>query len=203
MLPAGWVPESEEELERAIAHGLEETHHLELKRQLGDGGPANVELARDLAALAVDGGVLLIGVDEGNEKQPPRLNPVRLSGLAERIEQVAGTRIDEPIVYLQFRVIRSAANAAVGYLAVMVPESSQAPHMVDERYYGRGDRTKRVLTNDEVSRLHAERDREESAIFEALTLYMSRRSCRRSDARPSIRCRKARLAEARTTRAAD
>lgn len=38
---------------------------LELKREVPSGDAANRELATDLASLAVDGGLTIIGVDEG------------------------------------------------------------------------------------------------------------------------------------------
>jgi hypothetical protein len=54
---AQWVPRSEADLAEAVSLGLlEETHYLELKREIPAGKGANRELARDLASLAVDGG---------------------------------------------------------------------------------------------------------------------------------------------------
>jgi hypothetical protein len=50
---------------------------------------ANKELARDLGQFTIDGGVLIIGVDEGDETTPPSLTPVDLARLTERIEEVA------------------------------------------------------------------------------------------------------------------
>ena len=38
-----------------------------------------------------------------------------------------------------------------------VPPSSLAPRMVDDKYHGRGDTVKRVLSDAEVGRLHAMR----------------------------------------------
>lgn len=131
-----------------------ETHVLDVKRELPPkSDPANKELARDLASLAIDGGLLIIGVDED---QNFAMNPVPLDGLAERVEQVAGSRIDEPLP-LTFVEIESAARPADGYLLVRVPASPRAPHMVDNRYWGRGDKTKHMLSDAEVERLIARR----------------------------------------------
>ncbi|MEE3755432.1 AlbA family DNA-binding domain-containing protein [Mycobacterium intracellulare] len=142
---------TEEELQRLALNGLlEETHWLDLKRELGSGNAANKDLAKDIAAFALDGGTILIGVDE--DTTPPGLWPVPVDGLAERIEQIARMRVDEA-VQIRTTVINSAGDPTLGYLVVHVPQSVRAPHMVDGRYYGRGDKTNRMLSNTEVVRL--------------------------------------------------
>jgi hypothetical protein len=57
--------------------------------RLPAGTAANNELARDLGQFTIDGGVLIIGVDEGDETTPPSLTPVDLARLTKRIEEVA------------------------------------------------------------------------------------------------------------------
>jgi hypothetical protein len=121
---------------------------LDFKRELPPGKGENKELARDLAQFAVDGGVLIIGVDDNAQ-----LTPVDLHGLRERIDQVARDLVDEPL-HVRIDTIPTAADPAKGYLLVTVPPSSTAPHQVDGRYYGRGDTTKHVLPDAEVQRLH-------------------------------------------------
>ena len=136
-----WPPRTETALETAAKdRHLVEKHGLELKRELPPGSDSsNKELARDLASLAIDGGLLIIGVDEDKNYA---LTPVPLEGLAERVEQVAGSRIDEPLALDGVIEIESAAKPSDGYLLVRVPASPRAPHMVDNRYWGRGDKTK-------------------------------------------------------------
>ncbi len=149
MAAAPWPPDSEAALEAALRAGLlVENHLIELKRELGTGTNANAELAADLASLAIDGGVLILGVDEPTSS----LNPIPLAGLSERIEQVARSRVDEPL-YVRFTAVQSSANPASGYLLVHVPPSPRAPHMVSHNYWGRGDRTKYRLSDAEVERL--------------------------------------------------
>jgi hypothetical protein len=71
---AAWPPRTEAALEGASRAGLlTETHHLDIKKELPTGDAANKELARDLASLSIDGGLLIIGVDEDTV---PGLNPV-------------------------------------------------------------------------------------------------------------------------------
>ena len=151
----GWPPSNEQELSRAAAGGLlEERQKVELKREIAAGPGPNEELAKDLASLAVDGGLFVVGVDE---KAGFGLTPVDLTGLPERIEQVARSRIDEPL-YVTF-VSFPAAESGKGYLIVQVPPSPRAPHMVSHRYWGRGDKTKYPLSDAEVERLMALRTR--------------------------------------------
>ncbi|WP_245717145.1 AlbA family DNA-binding domain-containing protein [Nocardia mikamii] len=147
-----WRPRTEPELRAAADAGLlEETHHLDLKRELESGKSANKKIACDIAAFAVDGGMILIGVDE--DTTPPSLSPVELAGMSERIEQIALMSVDEPI-RVQTTAIAASGEPGKGYLVVHVPVSPRAPHMVDGRYYARGDKTNHVLSHAEVLRFH-------------------------------------------------
>jgi hypothetical protein len=146
---------SEADLHQAAATGLLiEGHFLDVKRLIPSGKPKNVELARDIASFAVDGGTILVGVDELADGTAIPC-PQKLDGLAERVEQVASMIPDPPVPVRSVR-IPTAGDSHVGYLAIHIPKSSQAPHMVDGRYLARGDKTKRYLTDPEVRRLYAE-----------------------------------------------
>jgi hypothetical protein len=145
--------DTEAELQLAIDNGLTETHYLDFKREVGVNDRARKDLAIDVASLAVDGGVLVIGVDEGDKTAPPTLTPVDLAGLPERVVQIAGMRPDEGIP-VRTHSVPSASGNNLGYLFVQVPQSPRAPHQVDGRYYGRADCTNRPLSDAEVRRLH-------------------------------------------------
>lgn len=150
-----WAPRTEGDLQAAIDNGLlEESHWLELKREIEPGRAANRELARDLCSFAIDSGALLVGIEEiaGQLKLAPQLH----AGLPERIEQVARTLPDPPLTVVS-RIISSSDDPARGYVVVTVPPSGQAPHMVDHRYLGRGDKTKHYLSDAEVLRHHERR----------------------------------------------
>jgi predicted HTH transcriptional regulator len=85
------MPKTEADLQAAVNGGLfEESHHLDLKRAPNSTGD-NKELARDLSSFAVDGGTLIIGVQENKESRAFELAPQPLNGLPEKIEQVART----------------------------------------------------------------------------------------------------------------
>ncbi len=148
-----WEPRSEAELHVAIASGLlEENHFLDLKREVPSGKSGNAELARDLVQFAIDGGAVLIGVDEkGGPSDEPALTPTPLKGLAERIEQIARSTPDPPLE-VTCRVIQSDADPTLGYVLVRVPISRVGLHMVNHVYFGRGDKTKYRLSDPEVRR---------------------------------------------------
>ncbi|MBL1086738.1 ATP-binding protein [Streptomyces actinomycinicus] len=149
-----WTPKSEGDLSAAISGGLlEESHYLDLKEQTDPGKAGNKELARDLASFAVDGGTLIIGIREDKANRTFHLAPQPLKGLPEKVEQVARSLADPPLNVLT-DVIEASANDGTGYLIVHIPASAAAPHMVDGRYYGRGDKTKYHMADTEVVRHH-------------------------------------------------
>jgi hypothetical protein len=87
-----WIPTDEAALRDAFEAGLfEERNWCELKREVGSSKGATAELARDLASLAVDGGTLIVGLDESAPQGDP-LHPVELDRFAERVEQIAHMR---------------------------------------------------------------------------------------------------------------
>lgn len=152
-----WAPKTEADLRAALEQGLiGESHHLDAKEALAAGKSSNKELARDLASFAVDGGTLLIGVAEDTEHRTLTLAPQPLAGLAERVENIARTLPDPPLPVLTDPV-PCEGDPARGYLIVHIPPSPAAPHMVDGRYFGRGDKTKHPLADADVVRLHQRR----------------------------------------------
>jgi hypothetical protein len=147
---------SEEDVTRAVGNGLlVENHFLDLKRLIPEGKSKNVELAKDLASFAIDGGIIIVGIDERADGTLAT-HPVALDGLAERIDQIAYFGVDPPLSVVAER-IRTEADPARGYLIVHVSPSPLAPHSVDGRYIARGDTTKRYLTDAEVMRFHERR----------------------------------------------
>lgn len=171
-----WQPASEQDLQAALDAGLlEETKYLELKRELGSSKAANKELARDLAQFAIDGGLLIVGVDEHKDdpSSPFTLTPVTLAGLPERVEQIAISLPDPPLP-VTCTTIPSAADPARGYLLVSIPSSGAAPHMVEGVYYGRGDKTRHRLSDSRVLELHQRRADREAIAAGLLDTYIER-----------------------------
>lgn len=148
-----WLPDDETQLRDALDQGLlKERHTLDFKSALPAGKAANKELAKDLAQFAVDGGVLVIGVDDNDKTIPPKLTPVDLDGLKERVDQVARC-IPDPPMHVGTDEI-SPPGATRGYLLVTVPSTPYEPRQVDGVYYGRGDTTRHRLSAAEVERCY-------------------------------------------------
>lgn len=135
---------------------INERHWLDVKREVGTTPTAKKELARDLASFANDGGGLLIGVAENVSARTLSVEPVPLAGLPELVDQVASSRCDPPL-YVVCHPLATPAETTRGVLLVEVPPSPAAPHMVDGRYYGRGDTTRHHLSDGEVGKRHAVR----------------------------------------------
>jgi len=173
-----WTPTSEAEIQLAIGEGgLAESVSLDVKRSTGHRDSERRDTAKDLAAFGLFGGALLIGV---SEDKPPTggpstfsLCPQPLQGLAEKLEQIAANLVSPPL-YVRVREILSETDPSVGYLFVEIPPSGLGPHMVQGRYYARGEKTNRVLADAEVVRLHAQRRSGSDFLFGILNEEVSR-----------------------------
>lgn len=151
-----WTLKTEAELQAAIDDGLlGESRYLDAKEAPSSKG-GNKETARDLASFAIDSGTLIIGIAEDKPNQTFTLAPQPLNGLAEKMEQIARS-IPDPPLHILTTAISTDTDPSQGYLVVHIPASPVAPHMVDGRYYGRGDKTKYALPDPEVVRLHERR----------------------------------------------
>ena len=139
-------------MEAAAAGLLDETTWVELKEAIPAASKgANLELAKDLASLSVDGGVLIVGIVD-NKGSAGDVTGTELAGLADRVDQVARGTI-HPGLFVSIGTIEHPEKPGVGVVVISVHASSAAPHMVDGAYWGRGDAGKRRLTDPEVTRL--------------------------------------------------
>jgi hypothetical protein len=167
-----WIPGQAADLDGAIsAKTIHEDHFHDAKRELGANRRANQDLAIDIASLAVDGGLLFVGIEERDHAFSS--SPVDLPGLRERVEQIAGSLID-PALRIEVRALPVAEDPARGYLVVIVPPSPEAPHAVDGVYRGRGDSTNRRLTDIEIRRIRTERERDLVSIEALLDAEIAR-----------------------------
>jgi hypothetical protein len=145
-----WAPAAWSDVVEAAAGGLlDESHWIDLKQDLPAGKPKhNTDLAKDLASLAVDGGLLLIGVEDADSRAG-NVCGVELAKLADRVDQVARGKVHPPLV-VRCHEVPDPDRPGWGCLLVHVPPSAQAPHMVDYVYYGRGDRANTRLGDEQV-----------------------------------------------------
>jgi hypothetical protein len=166
-----WQPTSADEIEAAVSDGrLLEGPNFDVKAQLP---PKNDELAKDVAAMTVDGGILLYGVGEDAQRKPTVAAPIDLQGVPETIDQIVQTSIAPPPV-IRVHVHPTAEDPTKGYVVVYVPPSPLAPHQVtvggDARFYGRGATGNRKLNEGDIARLYERRqqwDVDRDALLEA------------------------------------
>ncbi len=139
----------------AQAGALAETQWVELKAALPPTAkPANLELARDLASLSADGGTLVIGVrDPGDAAEHATGTSDEIESLKDRVAQIATSSRIQPPLNVQLTVLSHPSEPGQHVLLVAVPASPEAPHMVDNHYWGRSANGKRPLGNAETSRL--------------------------------------------------
>jgi hypothetical protein len=150
----------------AAAGSLDETHWVELKEAVPPTSkPANLELARDLASLGADGGLLIVGIQDANGKAGKVVGTDDLLALRDRIDQVARSTVHPPLAVSSSSILDpSDVSKGRGCLIVSVPASPDAPHMVDKHYWGRGDTGKVRLDDSQVQRyFEARRLRREEA----------------------------------------
>lgn len=153
-----WAPKKEEEILKAVnSDALEESSTFDVKAALPS---KNIEIAKDIAAMSNDGGVIIFGIGEDKNGRLKIATPIPLNGEPERITSVAQTSITEPPRF-HIRTIPTSKDSSKGYIVVEIPPSERAPHMVvvqgDHRYYGRNAKGNFLLSEAEVERLYERR----------------------------------------------
>ena len=156
-----WIPRDAAEIEQAARAGnLAESPSFDAKAK----SPAIEEKRRHRGRRSSDvdrrrGAALRRGGERAGPAERPLPDPpwrVRLIGSVK----VIATSISE-VPYVDVREYPTAADPAVGYLVVIVPQSAQAPHQVtvggDFRFYGRGAKGNRRLPEGKIARLYERR----------------------------------------------
>jgi hypothetical protein len=91
-----WTPTTDQEILIATDHrGLDGTASFDAKSQLPAKGKS-MDLAVDVAAMTSDGGTLLYGVGENEDRRLTVPQPFGLAGARERVDQIVRTSISEP-----------------------------------------------------------------------------------------------------------
>jgi hypothetical protein len=156
-----WIPADAAEVENAAKRGdLVETLAFDAKAALPT-GKKNFTLAVDVAAMTTEGGLLLYGVGEDADGVPNRPEPIELAGMGQRVDQIVSASLRE-IPFIDVRELPLAGDSSRGYLALVIPASDRAPHQVvvgeEFRFYGRGPKGNRILTEGEIARLYRRRE---------------------------------------------
>jgi hypothetical protein len=150
-------------IEAAAGGLLDESHYVDLKRELSSGRTHNTDLAEDLASLAIDGGLLVIGIEE-KDSRAGKVVGVPLAKLADRVDRVACDKI-HPSLVVRSKEVEDPDRPGHGCLLILVPPSPQAPHMVNHVYFGRSDRANYKLSDDDVRRVFNARNQSRSDIL--------------------------------------
>ncbi len=141
---------------------LFETASLDGKGMMDDN---TRETAKDIAAMANEGGVILYGISSDEKKRLTIESPVEFFGFEDKISQVVHSCIaEQPYFWTQLYPLQD--DPTRGFVAVIVPPSPRAPHMVtkggDNRYYRRNNTISVPMNESEVALLYARRARLEA-----------------------------------------
>jgi hypothetical protein len=167
---------SYQDLAVALDKGLfpDERHWIDFKRQVyptpkdpsgknsqGERQRGHAELARDVASMTARGGFIVYGVGEDKSTTPSTFTPCPMPlhpGIKDDIDRAVRDRVTPP-VYIEVTILEEPAHSGTGFIVVEIPDSEFAPHMVDERYFGRSDSGRTTLSDHEVEHLMLQRAR--------------------------------------------
>lgn len=126
---------TQEDLDQIIRLGIEESIHLEYKRELNK----NKDIAKSLSSFAnSDGGNIIYGIIE-EEHKPVKINPMEPKDIREKIDQIAHNGIDPPLNIKIWPVdIKTETNQEQIYV-VYVPKKYPYLHFTktSHRFYKR------------------------------------------------------------------
>jgi Putative DNA-binding domain len=153
------------EFKRALSTSDGRTPDRWMKDQSGIGTAARDDIAKEVVAFAnAYGGVLVIGIDETDEK-PPRAKAIfepripQVIDCAERLEMALNSIIDPPISMLEVRGV--AGDDGAGVIVIRVPGSMSAPHAfgASAPYVCRGTRSEPMMMRETQSVFYERRTR--------------------------------------------
>ncbi|MCP8995093.1 helix-turn-helix domain-containing protein [Rothia sp. P3C3.S176] len=123
-------------IEKAIEAGLEETADFDMKRVVPNlkEDKSKQEIAKDIAAMANSGGGWIIyGVGEGASDIAESIHPCEWTATEEQqMLNIAYTKIDPPVVGLEFNKISCGENSDKKLVLMHIPDSVDAPHFARE-----------------------------------------------------------------------
>lgn len=119
-------------IKKAIEAGLEETADFDMKRVVPNlkEDKSKQEIAKDIAAMANSGGGWIIyGVGEGASDIAESIHPCKWTATEEQqMLNIAYTKIDPPVVGLEFNKISCGENSDKKLVLMHIPDSADAPH---------------------------------------------------------------------------
>lgn len=119
-------------IKKAVEEGLEETADFDMKRVVPNlkEDKCKQEIAKDIAAMANSGGGWIIyGVGEGASDIAGSIHPCEWTATEEQqMLNIAYTKIDPPVVGLEFNKISCGENSDKKLVLMHIPDSVDAPH---------------------------------------------------------------------------
>jgi hypothetical protein len=152
-----WRPSDWSQIEAAIGV-VSEGQSLDFKNPLALADGA--EIAKDVAAMSVFGGVLAYGIDDQKTEVARAAPGVDLKGQKDRVQQIVNANVTPPL-FIEVQAIEDPTRVGHGVLIVSVPPSSLAPHAIVVKklihFPVRSGTTTRYLGESELAELYARR----------------------------------------------
>ena len=151
-----------ESIQNLIGNNIKESLNLDYKKQL----TKNSEIAKDVSSFANNnGGKIIYGVDE-KDGLPNSINWIDSKGVKEKIECVILDHIQPEIKGFNIDSIENPENNSQAIFIVDIPESYDAPHMANHRYYIRRNFKSEYMEDYEVKYAIFKKGLKESLDFE-------------------------------------
>lgn len=151
-----------EYIQSLIDNDIKESLNLDYKRELNN----NKEIAKDISSFAnTNSGKIIYGVDE-KDGLPNSINWIASKGIKKKIESVILDHIQPEIKGFNIYSIENPENSSQAIFVVDIPESSDAPHMANYRYYIRRNFKSEYMEDFEVKYAIFKKGLKESLDFE-------------------------------------
>lgn len=151
-----------ESIQNLIDNKIKKSQNLDYKKQL----TKNTEIAKDVSSFANNnGGKIIYGVDEKDEL-PNSINWIDSKGVKEKIECVILDNIQPEIKGFNIYSIENPDKHSQAIFVVDIPESFDAPHMANHRYYIRRNFKSEYMEDYEVKDTIFKKRLKESLDFE-------------------------------------
>jgi hypothetical protein len=146
-----WHPQTWQDI--VAARGVvAEAPDLDFKSKL----TSNNEIAKDVAAMTLEGGVIAYGLLEDDQAVLKEITAIELSQVPEKIQQIVDSAI-WPSPEIEIEAIADPSDATRGVVVIHVPPSSLVPHYANDRFPARSGRTTRYLTEREIASYYDQR----------------------------------------------
>jgi|GEM_PF-3517340 Predicted transcriptional regulator containing an HTH domain and an uncharacterized domain shared with the mammalian protein Schlafen len=133
-------------VEELIDCGIEESGVIEYKSRICE----NKDIAKEICAFANSyGGTIIFGIN-CNDRKPISIEWLTGGGKEELLQNVSSTSIQPKVVDVGIHKITRPDDPNQFLIIATIPQSKNAPHMVDGRFYSRSGSQSRPMNDIEV-----------------------------------------------------